>query len=734
QLPGDGCSADCLSDESCGNGIIDALAGEQCDDGNTVGGDGCNASCLIEACGNGVVDGAEVCDDGNQVSGDGCSADCFSDETCGNGYIDGMLGEHCDDANHRSHDGCSSGCTLESWGWSPWPSWMKPRWNGGFAFDGARNRYVVFGGIMSDVEDLNDTWESDGTVWQQVATPNRPPARERLDMVYDSLRGVTVLFGGIRDITYFDDTWEYDGTDWQLVTTANAPPPRMGHAMAFDPDRGVVVLFGGKGSNGWPLGDTWEYDGADWLQQSPPQNPLWRSGHRLVYDASRMRMVTYGGYGTSMLEDTWEYDGATWANVGPTNFPARRWYYGMAYDAVRHKVVLCGGGDELTTPWLPKQYKDTWEFDGTDWTEVTTPESFMDYRTRMTTFDTQRGLTAVFQPRGSGYVLGNWLQTYEGVTWTRDQEPTVPDVPNPMVYDRARGNIVLFNGGYIPQETWEFDGVRWRLMEPATTPTRRSMYALTYDSLRNRTLLFGGFLSTYLDDTWSWDGTTWTQLSPTVSPPPRAYHKLAYDSARDRVVLWGGREGFVETQDTWEFDGTTWQQVVTAHAPSGRISHDMAYDEARGVVVLFSGSTTVADTWEYDGTDWVEQTVLSPPAHTYHKLVYDSDQSRVVLFGKEGEVWAFAGADWSLLGGLSYVGEVSAPQMAYHEILGAMVLLRAQNRAYGMDLFWLTSMWPDEVCGSAGDEDQDGVADCADPDCDGLPCGVGQTCQSGICQ
>lgn len=37
--------------------------GEACDDGNTAGGDGCSAVCLVEACGNDVVDVGEQCDD-----------------------------------------------------------------------------------------------------------------------------------------------------------------------------------------------------------------------------------------------------------------------------------------------------------------------------------------------------------------------------------------------------------------------------------------------------------------------------------------------------------------------------------------------------------------------------------------------------------------------------------------------------------------------------------------------
>lgn len=68
---------------ACGNGVMDP--GEQCDDGNTWGDDGCSATCQrewatmvggIEACGNGIVEEGEQCDDGNRDAGDGCSLLC----------------------------------------------------------------------------------------------------------------------------------------------------------------------------------------------------------------------------------------------------------------------------------------------------------------------------------------------------------------------------------------------------------------------------------------------------------------------------------------------------------------------------------------------------------------------------------------------------------------------------------------------------------------------------------
>ena len=38
----------------------------------------CRKNCSVPKCGDGVLDGGEVCDDGNTVGGDGCAADCKS--------------------------------------------------------------------------------------------------------------------------------------------------------------------------------------------------------------------------------------------------------------------------------------------------------------------------------------------------------------------------------------------------------------------------------------------------------------------------------------------------------------------------------------------------------------------------------------------------------------------------------------------------------------------------------
>ena len=90
--------------EACGNSILEAA--EECDDGNTLSGDGCSSACEAEyECGNGVIEGTEACDDGNIVSGDGCSETCEIEPAfCGDGVVDGD--EECDDGNADPDDGC----------------------------------------------------------------------------------------------------------------------------------------------------------------------------------------------------------------------------------------------------------------------------------------------------------------------------------------------------------------------------------------------------------------------------------------------------------------------------------------------------------------------------------------------------------------------------------------------------------------------------------------------------
>jgi cysteine-rich repeat protein len=130
-VEGDGCSATCIT-ESCGDGVLQVPLGEDCDDGNRDDNDGCSSACVRELCGDATLHAGEDCDDGNSVNGDGCSSECVV-ERCGDGLV--QLSEQCDDGNLSSGDGCSNDCRDE--GSNAGDMSDGGTFDGGLVFDGA---------------------------------------------------------------------------------------------------------------------------------------------------------------------------------------------------------------------------------------------------------------------------------------------------------------------------------------------------------------------------------------------------------------------------------------------------------------------------------------------------------------------------------------------------------------------------------------------------------------------
>ncbi|MEM9490604.1 MAG: hypothetical protein AAGC55_15770, partial [Myxococcota bacterium] len=75
----------------CGDGVVDAAAGEECDDGNTDNGDGCTATCQLAGCDDGLQNADEIdIDCGGHCGPASCQAGqvCTGDSDCGSGTCD----------------------------------------------------------------------------------------------------------------------------------------------------------------------------------------------------------------------------------------------------------------------------------------------------------------------------------------------------------------------------------------------------------------------------------------------------------------------------------------------------------------------------------------------------------------------------------------------------------------------------------------------------------------------
>ncbi len=306
------------------------------------------------------------------------------------------------------------------------------------------------------------------------------------------------------------------------------------------------------------------YEHRTWEDVSPGGSPAARTCHNsMAYDSARSVTVLFGGYdGATVSSETWEYNGSAWNNVSPggtpgVNFPEPRYFHAMAYDSRRGVVVLFGGHNTSFS------YGDTWEWNGTGWTE--------------------KAAGAVPKPN--------------------------PRVNHAMVYDSARGVCVLFGGdvsGSWNTETWEWDGSDWSNVSPGGTPgldfpAGRGYFAMAYDLKRGVTLLHGGWNGSHLGDTWQWDGSNWNKLSPAANPDNRHAHMMVYDSACDKMVIFGGNSSGGANSETWKWNENIWIEEQPADKPDPRAYLGMVYDSKRKVVVVFGGAGAgyFGDTWEY---------------------------------------------------------------------------------------------------------------------------------------
>lgn len=459
----------------------------------------------------------------------------------------------------------------------------SPRAGSALIVDSARDRLVLFGGGVPGYSTAQDTWTlplAGAMTWSELITSGTPPdgylgQGGAYDPVGDRLVAVSGLFYSTPVALSLGDpvpAWS------PLVPVSGAQPPgRYENGLAYDPLHRAIVICGGYVNN--TFRDTWSFSLAEskWTRLAPLGGELPpRSNHSAVLDSVTHRVIVYGGKTPFDLHDVWalELDGIPrWTQIAPSGTPPNVSYdVASACDTKRHRVLYFGGaGTYLATPGV------VWSLNlegDPAWSQLSTSGTPPSLRT---------GSCAIYDPIGDRFLVFGGL------------------VQNPFTD--------------VTNEVWSLSlsgAPTWTQLLPAGGPTGLGYASASYDPVRDRMIVFGGFDYGGIDvhnDVWALSlGSTpaWSLLAPIGTPPEGRFHSVAVvDASRDRLIVHGGQGHGGGFADAWEVtlgDAPEWRELhPAAPIPNPHRASAGVYDPVLDRMVVIGGQNNIyaveSDAW-----------------------------------------------------------------------------------------------------------------------------------------
>jgi hypothetical protein len=581
-------------------------------------------------------------------------------------------------------------------------------------------------------------WAYSNGTWREYPTQGAPAVCRESMMVYDPSDSEMVYLSGPggwpswgcsgpgRTFTLQNGTWSEIPMPAGTPANTTVPTTRDFPALAYDPSVSGVVLFGGASLAG-RQNDTWLFKAGTWteLSNGSAPSPSPRDGAAMAYDPQARELLLYGGFqGKPQAgNDTWGFSGGSWSLLSSTG-PNGSVGAAMVYDAHDGYPVLITGcvGQDCGTLSIEPNWSMKWQ--NGSWSPLNLSPALPAGVAMGATFDNASGqiivdaLPDTFTGADTGYLgVLTWLISGGGVkNLSGAYVPTVPVYPpssNPIVYDEADNEVVLFAGAST-HDTWVFGAAGWRQLALTTYPIGREMAGLTYDERDGYVLLFGGFNETsngsqWLNDTWEFAGNSWSEITPGLSPPANILTGLTYDDYDGITVLTETSEVPYQqnnlTTFTWSYVGGVWTNIsASAGTPSGVPEEPPVYDNATSSMYVFleygylSGGTENR-TLRFHGGRWsdISGSVTAPASAPFSHwdplgvaLAYDPALGGVVAVGgangsnssdREAYLngtWLFSNLTWSSLPVGAEPYQRQGAGFAYDEQLHEGVLVGGQ--------------------------------------------------------
>jgi N-acetylneuraminic acid mutarotase len=210
--------------------------------------------------------------------------------------------------------------------------------------------------------------------------------------------------------------------------------------------------------------------------------------------------------------------------------------------------------------------------------------------------------------------------------------------------------------------TWSYNFEKnlWKEMNPNPSPPTRLGHGMAYDKESDRIIIFGGFGgkgandTVCFSDTWAYDYNTnsWTKMNPKISPSARIYFAMTYDNLNDKVILWGGRKKDpIFDNRIWIYDFNTdqWESKENIEGPEKPLAYpSMVFRDKTKDLILFGGvtlesafkGTLTNKTWSFklNQNKWEKLSPkISPPPIANHNMAYNPKKKIIFLFGGELE-------------------------------------------------------------------------------------------------